>query len=224
MTTKTKPRRHAAETALEAPPAGNAPTPVYQPSRSEAAAIKAVKARQQAGHELPAMKLQRDRGAAPALVFDHADQTVASALLALSLNSISGAFLSLVVHEIKGIAFEKTTGAPDPVVVNACIAMLASLKPQNEAEVLLGLQMFRVHRAMGTAASKLNAATMMPQWQASEQAMNRLGRTYVLQMEALKRLRSTGEQRVVVQRVNVAEGGQAIVGDVRCGGGGGGDR
>ena len=34
------------------------------------------------------------------------------------------------------------------------------------------------------------------------------------QVEALKNYRSKGEQRMVVQHVNVAEGGQAIVGDV----------
>lgn len=35
-------------------------------------------------------------------------------------------------------------------------------------------------------------------------------------MEALKRYRSGGEQKVTVQHVNVAEGGQAIVGNVNA--------
>ena len=41
-------------------------------------------------------------------------------------------------------------------------------------------------------------------------------------MEALKRYRSKGEQRVYVERVTVNEGGQAIVGPVSHGGRGGG--
>jgi hypothetical protein len=41
-----------------------------------------------------------------------------------------------------------------------------------------------------------------------------LARTFAAQVEALKRYRSGGEQRMTVQHVHVAEGGQAIVGNV----------
>jgi hypothetical protein len=41
-----------------------------------------------------------------------------------------------------------------------------------------------------------------------------LTRTFAAQMEALKRYRTGGEQKVTVQHVSVAEGGQAIVGNV----------
>ena len=43
----------------------------------------------------------------------------------------------------------------------------------------------------------------------------KLLRTYAAQVEALARLRHGGEQRVIVQHVNVNEGGQAIVGTVK---------
>jgi len=39
-------------------------------------------------------------------------------------------------------------------------------------------------------------------------------------MEALKRYRASSEQKIVVQHVNVSDGGQAIVGNVTTGGGG----
>ena len=39
-------------------------------------------------------------------------------------------------------------------------------------------------------------------------------RTFVTQMEALKRYRHGCEQTVTLQQVNVSEGGQAIVGNV----------
>jgi hypothetical protein len=45
-------------------------------------------------------------------------------------------------------------------------------------------------------------------------AMNKFARTYIMQMDALKRYRSKGEQKVTVQHVTVSDGGQAIVGDV----------
>jgi hypothetical protein len=41
-----------------------------------------------------------------------------------------------------------------------------------------------------------------------------IARTFATQMEALKRYRTGGEQKVTVQHVSVSEGGQAIVGNV----------
>jgi len=47
-----------------------------------------------------------------------------------------------------------------------------------------------------------------------QRAFNKLTRTYAAQMEALKRYRSNGSQKVTVEHVTVNEGGQAIVGNV----------
>ncbi|WP_216825867.1 hypothetical protein [Sulfitobacter sp. SK012] len=43
-------------------------------------------------------------------------------------------------------------------------------------------------------------------------------RTYLAQMDALKKYRAKAQQTVRVERVSVHEGGQAIVGDVNHGG------
>jgi hypothetical protein len=61
----------------------------------------------------------------------------------------------------------------------------------------------------------------IPQQDSAERAFNKLARTFAAQVEALKRYRTGGEQRVIVQHVNVNEGGQAIVGAVNHPGGGG---
>jgi hypothetical protein len=50
---------------------------------------------------------------------------------------------------------------------------------------------------------------------------NKLARTFATQMEALKRYRTGGQQKVTVEHVTVTKGGQAIVGNVSQGGGGG---
>ena len=49
-------------------------------------------------------------------------------------------------------------------------------------------------------------------------ALNKLARTYAMQMETFKRYRTGGQQKVVVEHVTVNEGGQAIVGAVTQGG------
>src|SRR5271168_4122239 len=48
--------------------------------------------------------------------------------------------------------------------------------------------------------------------------------TFAAQMSALKEYRSKGEQKMTVQHVHVAEGGQAIVGNVNAAAEGGGAR
>jgi hypothetical protein len=54
------------------------------------------------------------------------------------------------------------------------------------------------------------------QQDSAERAFNKLARTFAAQVEALKRYRSGGEQKMTVQHVHVAEGGQAIVGNVNA--------
>jgi hypothetical protein len=54
----------------------------------------------------------------------------------------------------------------------------------------------------------------LSQQDSAERAFNKLARTFAAQVEALKRYRSGGEQKMTVQHVHVAEGGQAIVGNV----------
>jgi len=56
----------------------------------------------------------------------------------------------------------------------------------------------------------------MPQEESAERAFNKLTRTFTEQVEALKNYRSNGEQKMTVQHVRVAEGGQAIVGNVNA--------
>ncbi len=47
----------------------------------------------------------------------------------------------------------------------------------------------------------------------------KLLRTFAAQMEALKKYRTGGQQKMIVEHVHVHQGGQAIVGSVTQGGG-----
>jgi hypothetical protein len=49
-------------------------------------------------------------------------------------------------------------------------------------------------------------------------AAARLMRTYAIQVEALRRLRGGGSSQLIrIEKVNVSEGGQAIIGNVVAG-------
>jgi hypothetical protein len=67
---------------------------------------------------------------------------------------------------------------------------------------------------------RLSGVETIAQQDSAERAFNKLTRTFAMQLEALKRYRTGGQQQVIVKHVNVHEGGQAIVGNVQAGGGG----
>ena len=67
-----------------------------------------------------------------------------------------------------------------------------------------------------TFARRLAHVENIPQQDSASNAFNKLARTFAAQVEALKRYRSGGEQKMTVQHVHVAEGGQAIVGNVNA--------
>ena len=106
---------------------------------------------------------------------------------------------------------------------NDCIdfptAVIMGLEPKDQFESMLAAQMSAVHLASMKVAAKISQAMSSREIDVAEKALNRLARTYAQQMDTLKRYRSAGQQ-VVVKHVTVNDGGQAIVGDVRTGGGG----
>src|SRR5438034_11217890 len=87
------------------------------------------------------------------------------------------------------------------------------------------LAMWQWTHSIGSEATMRRLAHVqnIPQQDSAERAFNKLARTFSAQVEALKRYRTGGEQRVTVEHVTVNEGGQAIVGNVAHRGGGNGD-
>ena len=102
----------------------------------------------------------------------------------------------------------------DEEAINFALAVIAGVNPKDELETMLAMQMVAIHLTTMTFTRRLAHVETLDQQHGSERALNKLARTFAMQMEALKRYRTGGEQKVVVQHVNVNEGGQAIVGTV----------
>jgi hypothetical protein len=94
------------------------------------------------------------------------------------------------------------------------LSVVKGIKPKDQLEAMLAAQMAAIHTATMTFARRLARVEIIAQQDSAERALNKLARTYAMQMEALKRYRSGGEQKVTVHHVSVNEGGQAIVGNV----------
>ena len=82
---------------------------------------------------------------------------------------------------------------------------------------MLAVQMAATHLAMVRAAESISNARQVDQITAYTNGYTKLARAYTAQMEALRKHRNGGKQTVIVQHVNVADGGQAIVGNVQPG-------
>ena len=107
------------------------------------------------------------------------------------------------------------TARPTWSASNYALSIVKGIKPRNQVEAMLAMQMAAIHMASMRAAAYLSASKTAKGFDLYERSLNKLSRTFTTQMEALKRYRiKGGNQRIVVERVNVSEGGQAIVGNV----------
>jgi hypothetical protein len=105
----------------------------------------------------------------------------------------------------------------DEAGLNFMLSVVKDAKPKDQLEAMLAAQMAAVHMATMTFAQRLARLENIPQQDSAWRAFNQLTRTFAMQMEALKRYRTGGEQKVTVQHVSVSQGGQAIVGNVTQG-------
>jgi hypothetical protein len=99
---------------------------------------------------------------------------------------------------------------------NFMLSVIKGIEPRNQIEAMLAAQMTAVHMATMTFARRLAHVDNIPQQDSASNAFNKLARTFAAQMSALKEYRSKGEQKMTIQHVHVAEGGQAIVGNVNA--------
>ena len=108
---------------------------------------------------------------------------------------------------------------------NNAMALLNGIQPRYEIEGMLAVQMIAVHNmAMDTMMRAMIEGQTVEGRESNINYATKMLRTFAAQMEALKRYRTGGQQRVTVEHVHVSEGGQAIVGAVSTGGRGYGEQ
>jgi hypothetical protein len=91
------------------------------------------------------------------------------------------------------------------------VAVVKDVQPKDQLEAMLAAQMAVAHTAAMSFAQKLGDAETLAHQDSAERALNKLMRTFAMQLETLKRYRSGGEPTV---HVSVNDGGKAIVGNV----------
>jgi hypothetical protein len=180
----------------------------YEPTPAEAKAVAAYKAAKDAHG--PRLKVSID-GTAAKIQPEHPDQAIGILAMMRAIGTADLDFFDGLMLQLVNAG--KGNGAPEKAV-NFMLSVVKGVEPRDQIETMLAAQMVAVHVASMTFARRLAHVENIPQQDSAERAFNKLTRTFAAQMAALKEYRSKGEQRMIVQHVNVAEGGQAIVGNV----------
>jgi hypothetical protein len=181
----------------------------YSPNPREASAITRFK--NELDKKAPRLKFSK-QGDILNIGLDHPDNATGHVLLMEALGTADQEFASGLLKQL--VDASRRDGGPDEEKVNFMLSVIKGIKPRDQTEAMIAAQMAAVHVSAMAFARRLANVESIPQQDSAERAFNKLTRTFATQMEALKRYRTGGEQKVTVQHVTVSEGGQAIVGNV----------
>ena len=123
-----------------------------------------------------------------------------------------------VVNTFKEVSEDGTGTEVQATVANKVIPMLSGIQPQDEIEAMLAVQMIGVHNMAMDCIGKATRTDRVDFMSTYMNGATKSLRTFAAQMEALKKYRTGGQQKMIVEHVHVNEGGQAIVGTVNQGG------
>jgi hypothetical protein len=191
----------------------------HDPSDAEKQEIAAASGRHKRRPPRVTIDIRQSENAAVKIYPTHSDGQGWEARLKDALGTTSPAFVDRELVQLLNVFCDRA-GTLNEAAVNAALAVVDGLKPQNEIEAMLALQMAVTHAlAMKFSARLYNGALeTIPQQDSAALTLSRLQRAFTTQMDSLSNMRRGGRQKVVVEHVHVYPGGQAIVGNVTQGG------
>lgn len=184
---------------------------------------KAMVARYLERSKRGAVKFKSVKTSSSELMYDTTDEVLGMARImeafGTSEEGLQRYFLNQAIQTYKGsVSSDGFDYTRVEEFANNAMALLNGIHPQDEIEGMLAIQMIAVHN-MAMETMKLAMITNQhPQWiESNLNHATKMLRTFAAQMEALKRYRTGGQQKVTVEHVHVTAGGQAIVGVVNRG-------
>jgi hypothetical protein len=172
-----------------------------EPTEAEQAEIRALAKRKKARRRAPRFAVHQQEGSKlqvmPAGV--HADAAAARAMNAFGITSteLAERLTAQIMNTIHLQSMYEPVSAEN---LNAALAAVTGINPRDEAEAMLAAQMVGVH---WLAMDLLRKANDRPRLNDAGNMAVKLLRTFAAHLETLKRYRSAGEQRVVVQHQHV---------------------
>ena len=135
--------------------------------------------------------------------------------LKVALGTTSSDFVNATLVQIQN-ASRLPCGGICEISINAVLAFIEAAEPKNEIEAALAIQMSCTHavamavlsRAGGAYGGNRHVAMMAA-------AAARLLHAFTAQVQTMRRLRNGGTQVIHIERVEVKEGGQAVIGNLK---------
>jgi hypothetical protein len=175
----------------------------YEPTDQERAAAKAHLARRAARTLAPRVKLEPLPSGGVCIEPDHPMRALWALALQQVFGTVSTDFAGMMLSDLAdAVTVDRDT--IDEKTLNGVLGALHGINPGDEVEAMLAAQMVATH----LAAMECLRWARAPGQTFEGRDMNlrhatKLTRTYTMQVESLKRYRSKGEQRVVVQYQHV---------------------
>ena len=134
--------------------------------------------------------------------------------LMAACGSASPDFVDCLLFQLQAAARLPNSGLSE-IGVNSALALIERERPQGETECAIVVQMACVHLATMAVLGRLGGGHGGDRHVlAAATAASRLSRTFAILVETLRRLRSGGSQVIRIERVDVREGGQAVIGNI----------
>jgi len=193
-------------------PAANDPLPLPPPTDRERREIEIAQGRL-VGRRRPARAKVRSRQYGSRSFFSpHADHAGFRARLADALGTASPDFVNASLHQlIQAVSRCDQPEGGSEMELNAALALIECVRPANEIEAALALQMAAVHRLAMEMMGELRRGSSRTANLHCDLSVKLL-RAFAAQFEALDRKRRGGRQLVRIEHVTVQAGGRAIVG------------
>jgi hypothetical protein len=195
-------------------PKAQVPANPYELTPHERSAVNAYLAHKQKNPPPLRLKVLGTEGSQVQIGPDHPHYPTGMVMFYDALGTKDEALVSGLLGQLASVA----KGSEREM--NFMLSMVQGLEPKDPLEAMLATQMAAVQALTMRHAIQLANSNTYKGQEHAERVLNKLARTFLSQMETLKRYRTGGEQKVTVQHVSVNDNAQAIVGNVSTGGGG----
>jgi hypothetical protein len=134
--------------------------------------------------------------------------------LKTALGTCSNAFVTASLVQLQAAA-RLPDGPVSETAMNAALALIEGVAPQNEVEGSLAVQMAATHSASMAVLARIGSAHSGHRLlTAYSNAASKLLRAYTAQIDALRRLRGGGAQHIRVEHIHLNDDAKAIIGSV----------
>ena len=194
-------------------PKAQVPAKPYELTPHERSAVDAYLAHKKENPPPPRLKVLGTEGSQVQIGPDHPHYPTGMVMFYEALGTKDEALVSGLLGQLASVA----KGSEREM--NFMLSMVQGLEPKDPLEAMLATQMAAVQTLTMRHAIQLANSNTYKGQEHAERVLNKLARTFLSQMETLKRYRTGGEQKVTVQHVSVNDNARAIVGNVSTRGG-----